>query len=84
MGFGTRNGGQIKTFWPDDTPTELWIEDGTDLPDLVARIESHFGDCDMSSLKITSEYVHTDCLGYDSYDADDYTKFLKITRTNNG
>lgn len=93
MGYGTRpndftsNG--IRTFWPDDTDTEMFIEadyNSISMSDLLCRIAEKWPDqsCplgfDAGSIHIEAEYIHTDCLGYDRYDSGDYTRFLKITK----
>lgn len=72
------------TFWPDNSETELYIEANSyDIPfnSLVEQIKEHFGeDIDMNNICITSEYIHTDCIGYDLYDSRDYTRFIKIIK----
>ena len=85
MGYGTRDGG-IRTFWPDDTETEMYIDAGgmfatpITMADLLQRINDKWEGASLSNIEITSEYIHTDCLGYDLYDAGDYTTFIKIRR----
>ena len=86
MGYGTRDGG-IRTFWPDDTDTEIYIAAGgmfapaINLGDLlVERIYEKWEGASLNNIEITAEHIHTDCLGYDLYDPGDYTTFIKITR----
>ncbi len=85
MGYGTRPGvlgHTIRTFWPDDTETEMYIEASTpvNLGELTAKIDEKWPGLDLSDCTIYSEHVHTDCLGYDIYDQNDYTDFLVITK----
>lgn len=83
MGYGKRNNGQIDTFWPDNTPTELWLgsDYSTSIQDLIDKAKEHFGqEIKLDDLIISSEYIHTDCLYYDLYDAGDWTKFVKIEK----
>lgn len=82
MGYGKR--GEITTFWPDNSATELWLESGYSMtiPEMIEKIKEHFGTDDLSLFEISAEYVHTDCLYYDKYDPNDYTKFIRITRKN--
>lgn len=91
MGYGKRPGGgghTIRTFWPDDTATEFWLsadDDTITLAKIIELCREKWPDTsrDMVSkadIAITSEYIHTDCLGYDRYDPGDYTRFLKITK----
>lgn len=40
----------------------------------------HAGNRRYSEFEITSEYIHTSCLGYDLYDSSDYTHFIVITK----
>ena len=82
MGYGTRNNGQIKTFWPDDTDTELYL-DATQvwsLSDIHARIEEKWPGASAENLVISGRSIHTDCLTYDCYDPMDYTDFIIIRR----
>jgi hypothetical protein len=85
MGYGTRDGG-IRTFWPDDTdtemyiPTDFWHGSPPIMADLLQKIYEKWADAALTQIQITSEHIHTDCLGYDLYDPGDYTTFIKITR----
>lgn len=85
MGYGTR-GGQlghtIRTFWPDDTDTEMYLDasHSTTLAELMEKIDEKWPGASMTNITITAEEIHTDCLGYDLYDAGDYTRFIIITR----
>jgi hypothetical protein len=73
----------IVTFWPENTPTELWIENYNNdhkLTDVIEKAKEHFGaSFDMDKLVLSPEYIHTNCITYDQYDPSDYTRFLKIT-----
>lgn len=77
MGYSTRNNGQIKEFWPDDTEKEFYICGSASLFDIMIRSKEKWPDCyDYGKIEITPENIHTRCLTYDSYD---YTDFLKIS-----
>ncbi len=93
MGYGTRDArgtSGIRTFTPDDTEDCFWIPAYMEptLEDILNRAANkwHF-DCRgsdaindaLSMIQITSEHIHTDCLGYDQYDSLDYQDYLKIT-----
>lgn len=92
MGEGTRNNGQIRTFWPDDTENEIYlaVDDcsfesiavpGMTLKDIMDKTIEKWGpkvNEDFSNISVTAKHVHTDCLGYDSYDRSDHTNFLLI------
>lgn len=86
MGDGTRPGGlghTIRTFWPDDTDEEFFIEASARMSDIMERAREKWGDkvdgdSPFENVGIEAEYIHTDCLGYDRYDSSDYTKFLRI------
>jgi hypothetical protein len=85
MGYGTRPGTlghTIRTFWPDDTETEMFIDasHSTSMLELINRIEEKWPDAKLHDITISSEKIHTDCLGYDLYDPGDYTDFIIITR----
>ena len=84
MGHYTRSngyGGQIRCFKPDDTEKEFWIEEGASLQEIGERAAEHFkrDKIELSDITISAEYIHTDCLGYDKYDAGDYTNYLRIS-----
>ncbi|MOA42290.1 hypothetical protein D3C78_1643290 [compost metagenome] len=50
--------------------------------DLVERCKEHFGeDFQLEHAEIEAEYIHTSCLGYDLYDAGDWTRYIHITYT---
>lgn len=85
MGYSTKKHayGESRCFWPDDTDTEFFIADGESLGEIQDRILKKWPELDsdwLSRISISSEYIHTDCLGYDLYDSSDYTKFIKITK----
>jgi hypothetical protein len=50
------------------------------MADLLQKIYKKRPDASLNNIEITSEHIHTDCLGYDLYDEGDYTTFIKITR----
>lgn len=73
MGYSTK--GSIQKFWPDDTDTKFYIADSSSFADILVRAQEKWGtDLDFDKLEIVSEYIHTDCLTFDTYDC-----FLKIT-----
>ena len=83
MGYSTRPGTEIRDFWPDDTDMVMYIETGyssTNLDELIEKINEKWPDSKLSEFEITSEYIHTSCLGYDLYDSSDYTHFIVITK----
>lgn len=87
MGHGTRRGNfghTIRTFWPDDTDTEMYIDASfvVVMADLLQRIYEKWEGASLNNITITSEKIQTDCLGYDLYDAGDYTDFIIITKPN--
>ena len=84
MGYSYRNGGQIKDFWPDNTPGILYIESSyaeIGFADIIHQIVTHFGDgIPLTDFTISAEYIHTSCLTYDLYDSSDWTNFLVIRK----
>lgn len=85
MGYGTRPGNcghTIQTFWPDDTDSEMFIDASSAvvMADLLQKIYEKWEDASLNNITISTESIHTDCLGYDLYDAGDYTNFIIITR----
>lgn len=82
MPYGTRNNGQIQTFWPDDTEDEFYLDYSTSIKDILERIEAKWGkDIDPDKVQVGFDYIHTDCLTHDLYDPSDYTKFLRVSRS---
>ncbi len=83
MGYSTRNGGQIKTFWPDETNNEFYIERTASIVDIMALIISKWPGTPANKISIEAEYIHTDYLTCDNYEASDYTNFLRIYKNGN-
>jgi hypothetical protein len=54
---------------------------GETLAEILARIEEKWPGASAENIHISSEHIHTNCLGYDLYDAGDYTQFILIERT---
>jgi hypothetical protein len=80
-----------KSFTPENTKDMLYIRanySSVNLSDLLSQIRSHFGIKDddefyypvYEDFEITAEHIHTDCIGYDLYDASDYTNYIVIER----
>lgn len=81
MGYGTRNNG-IRTFWPDDTEDEFYIEHSADLNEIMFSAEQKWPGILPNNIRIESEHIQTDCLPYHRYDGSDWTNFLKISKIN--
>jgi hypothetical protein len=80
MGYSMRGG--IKDYWPDNTPTTLYINGESTLEELIEQGTQHFGDkFSFSNIIISSEHIHTSCLTYDCFDSSDYTTFTVLTLT---
>lgn len=83
MGYSYRNGGQIKDFWPDDTPTVFFIAQSATLEEIIERARERFGnDVQFKDLSISAQHIHTSCLTYDLHDSSDYTEFLEVSWLN--
>lgn len=80
MGYSTRPGTSIKDFWPDDSPTELYLESnfGYTLTELQEAIEQKWPNAKPDEIRITSEKIHTYYTTHDLYDGSDYTEFLVV------
>lgn len=86
MGYGTRPnrlGGDIRTYWPDDTEDTMYIEGITcpTLADLLNKAQEKWPGITPDKIQISGEKIHTDCLGYDLYDPTDWTDFIILTKT---
>lgn len=68
--------------YPTSDKNTLYIESGygATVADLLTKIVDHFGDTEYSDLLITSEKIHTRCIGYDLYDGADWDDYIIITR----
>lgn len=77
----TTNGKGIRSFWPDDTDTEMYFSPGSaNLGYILERAREKWGgEINIDELEIHADYIHTDCLGYDQYDPGDYTNFVRVT-----
>ena len=82
MGYKTRPGTQIQDFWPDDTDTVMYImsEGMTSLAELQERIDDKWPGSSAENIMISSQKIHTHCLGYDLHDPGDYTDFIIIQK----
>lgn len=70
-------------FWPKNTENTKYIESEyapITLNEMINKCAELFPDTDFDSLTITTECIHTHCLGYDLYDSSDYTNFLVIEK----
>lgn len=70
-----------RTFWPADTDDEFYIAEYEELGTILERAANKWPGIRTSDLTISAEYIHTDCLGYGLYDAGDYTRFLKVSKS---
>ena len=82
MGYSTitHPGGSYENFRPDDTENEFYIERDTSLSNLMTLCAEKWPGLDLAQIEIRAEYIHTECLGYDKYDAGDYTTYLCIKK----
>lgn len=80
MGYGTRNNGQIDTFWPDDTENIKHIAYGCSLARIQTLILEWWPTAKPEEISITTDYIQTDCLTYDLYDSGDWKSFIVIER----
>ena len=78
MGYSTdRNG--IKRFWPDDDEKTIYLSGEYSLGELVLVAQEKWPDASMDDIEISTDYIHTHCLGYNRYDPGDYTCFIVLT-----
>jgi hypothetical protein len=82
MGYGSRNNGQIKTYWPDDGEDRFYIAYDASLLEILNRASEKWGEINLDKIRIEAEHIQTDCLSYDRYDSGDYTNFLIIYKVN--
>ncbi|MNK10018.1 hypothetical protein D3C87_280290 [compost metagenome] len=84
MGYDFRGGGiggKIKTFWPDDDADTMYVGYATTLAEISQKAKEKWGDdVSLEDLEISADHIHTDCIGYDRYDSDDYTNFIVIAK----
>ena len=79
MGYGKRDN-DIDTYWPDDTEKEFFISqnEDTSLEDILEKVKAKWPDKQPADIGIEPEYIHTDCLYFDRYDAGDFTRFIRV------
>lgn len=70
--------------YPESSETILYIRSGYSLTlqELIEQAQIHFKDdyIDLNTLQITSEKIHTRCIGYDLYDGSDWDDYIIIER----
>lgn len=66
-------------FWPEDAATEFYCYDSEDLESILERAQEKWPGIGPGALRISAEYIHTHCIGYDRYDPGDYSNFLRIS-----
>lgn len=81
--MGYTNRGSITDFWPDDTDTKMYIEDGSffdcSIADIIEKAKEKWGkQIDLDKVLIRPENIHTTCIYYDAYDPSDYTDFIVL------
>ena len=81
MGYGVRDK-TVKTFTPDDTIEEFYIEGSSRPDDIWLRSQARWPGIIDQEISISAEYIQIDCIGYDRYDPTDYANFLRITASN--
>lgn len=82
MGYGTRNNGQITTFWPDDTDDCFYLNgsSGYSFGDILEKAKQKWGEnISLSDIAIEAEHIQTDCL-FDRYDSSDWTDFIAVRK----
>ena len=73
--------GDIQDFWPDDTDTTFYLTNTHTINEIIDRAKEKFGsDISLDDISISTEYIHTSCLGHDRYDPSDYTTFIVIEK----
>lgn len=78
MGYYKENG--VQCFSPDDTETEFYIKEDATLSEIIEKAKEKFGEnVDFEDITITAEHIHTDAIGYNRYDAFDYTDYLVVS-----
>ncbi len=83
MGYSTRPNSEIRTFQPDDTDDEFYIAtdwESVGLSEILEKIKEKWPDLALSDVYIEAKHIHTDCLGFDSYDPGDWTNFICVSR----
>ena len=79
MGFYTNASG-IACFEPDNTETTVYLPYSTDLESLLDVAKESFGyDVDIATIMVSTEQIHTSCIGYDMYDSSDWTTYTVLT-----
>jgi hypothetical protein len=81
MGEYTNTRG-IRCFLPDNTTTEVYLNGnvGYCMREILEIARDHFGSkTDFEDVSVTSEYIQTECIGFDGYDPSDYAKYIVLT-----
>lgn len=78
------SGHNMESFYPDDDEDTMYLRESACLADIFLKILAKWPDATMEQITIGTEHIHTECLGFDQYDAGDWTDFLVITRSIKG
>jgi len=78
MGYYTQGG--VKCFEPDNTDDTLYFRPGISLAEIMDVVSSRWPDVCESEILIKAEHIQTHCIGYDLYDAGDYTDFIVVEK----
>ena len=84
MADGTRPGSlghTIRTFQPDDGPRIFYLANNAWLSEILEKAQTKWPGITPSQIDIEPQYIHTDCLDYDSYYPGDYINYLAISAT---
>jgi len=83
MGYTTKTHrfGRYQAFWPDDTDHTFYVQEGVmSLAELLEKVKEKWPDVSLDKIDIDAEHIQTDHIGYDLYDASDYTNFIVVRR----
>ena len=70
----------VHCFSPDDAETEFYIKEDATLSEIIEKAKEKFGEnVDFEDITITAEHIHTVAIGYNRYDAFDYTNYLVVS-----
>ncbi len=70
----------MRNYTPTSTKDTLYILREVSLSDLLSTVKEKWGvDVNLEDIEISSEFIHTRCLGYDLHDHSDWDEYLVIT-----
>lgn len=72
----------IRNFTPVDSEGSFYVLYSVSLADILKLATLKWGDVSLEDVKLEAQYIHTRCLDYDLYDANDFDNYIVVSLKN--